>query len=126
MKKNAVPLHPIWNQVSVYVPDGMVRDYQEAGGWSEFSHFYTIESMQGIDQITHDQSSMTVKVITDNYLYITWLFILPKAHSYPLQQKYPIIKIFRFRGQVGILCWSHAGHLLVYYILFPARKIYDF
>ena len=58
------------DQVSVYVPDGFVADYQATGGWDAFSHYYTIESMQGIEEITNDPSSITNKVIRDGQLLI--------------------------------------------------------
>jgi len=58
------------NQVSVYVPNGTVLDYQETGGWDTFTHFYTIESMQGIETISYDPSSLPNKIIENNHVII--------------------------------------------------------
>ncbi|MBO7456823.1 MAG: leucine-rich repeat protein [Paludibacteraceae bacterium] len=58
------------DQVSVYVPDGTVREYQETGGWSEFTHYATIESIQGIESITDDPSLTTGKILRNGILLI--------------------------------------------------------
>ena len=38
------------DQVSVYVPKGTMLMYQETGGWDSFSDYFTIDSMQAIEQ----------------------------------------------------------------------------
>lgn len=58
------------DQVTVYVPEGTVREYQETGGWSEFTHYTTIESIQGIESVTDGQSPLTNKVLKDGQLII--------------------------------------------------------
>ena len=57
-------------QVSVYVPSGAVRIYQETSGWDEFTHYSAIESMQGLESVTGDLSPKTKKVIIDGQLII--------------------------------------------------------
>lgn len=58
------------DQVSVYVPNGTVWEYQEAGGWDAFSHFYTIESMQGIEETNANANANAAKLLRDGQLLI--------------------------------------------------------
>ena len=56
------------DQVSVYVPNGTVTDYQTTGGWETFTHYYTIESMQGIEHT--NANAKAVKHIVNGQLFI--------------------------------------------------------
>ena len=58
------------DQVTVYVPEEVIGDYQYAGGWSEFTHYATIESIQGIESVSDGQSPRTNKVLKDGQLII--------------------------------------------------------
>lgn len=59
------------DQVTVYVPNGTVVEYQSTGGWNEFTHYSTIETMLGIESVTGDLSPITNKVIINGKLLIT-------------------------------------------------------
>jgi len=58
------------DQVSVYVPKGTVMMYQEAGGWDAFSHYYTIDMIQSVEEVTGDGLQVTGKIMRDGLLYI--------------------------------------------------------
>ena len=57
------------DQVSVYVPEDALQAYQAAGGWDTFTHFYAIESMQGVETV--QPSTIRVqKLVRNGQLFI--------------------------------------------------------
>jgi len=66
------------DQVSVYVPEVAITTYQVTGGWDEFTHYYSIESKEDIDQVSEDAPG-TRKIIYNGKVYI-----LREGHSYTL------------------------------------------
>ena len=57
-------------QVAVVVPENSILDYQDAGGWSTFTHFYPIGSPQAIDEINDQPQITNHKWIKDGQLII--------------------------------------------------------